>query len=552
MNNIKKIFFILIIINICSFSLISYINASSIKKKLKLKNLGYIVIQKDTKLFLETNSKKIASKALLSGKTKTYYNYSRKRYIIPYSDLENKVKFAAIKKLFPNDYIKKKFWYHKVTYRGENLYRIAFWFTGTGKNYRYFKKSGKKSILKMGEWVTIPVSLLIKAFSSIVSTHRNGDLQGKNLLIFRTDKKGVYAIYSLKKGEALYSAVVMRFTGRVLAQEVNALALKIAIRSGISDVTNIPVNYKIKIPVKYLIPEFLPASDPKHISYLRNRHSSEKYSRKVSVKNLDGVRIIIDPGHGGRDPGAQGYYHIIEDELVYDLSCRIRRILLKNTKANVCFTNYDPITRYKSQNVTRFSFDSREKLLTTPPYRCGDTSISANLRWYLANSCFRHWLKRKHKSEDVVFISIHADALHPSATGTMLYIPAAELCPAHYQKKGAFYKKFKEVKEHPKVTFSKAMRFRSEAFSRNLAKSILFSLRKSHISIHSRKPIREHVYRKNHVWVPAVLKYNSVPAKILIETANLKNKKDCRRMSNPNFRETFAESVVNGIINYFK
>ena len=68
-------------------------------------------------------------------------------------------------------------------------------------------------------------------------------------------------MYRLRKGEALYSAVVVRFTGRLDAADVNDLALKLAQRSGIADVHTIPVGFPVKIPVEFLSDDFLPKDD---------------------------------------------------------------------------------------------------------------------------------------------------------------------------------------------------------------------------------------------------------------------------------------------------
>ncbi|KKP79510.1 MAG: hypothetical protein A2271_01640 [Candidatus Moranbacteria bacterium RIFOXYA12_FULL_35_19] len=44
-----------------------------------------------------------------------------------------------------------------------------------------------------------------------------------------------------------------------------------------------------------------------------------------------GLVVILDPGHGGMDPGAHGIFNdkmVVEDEYVYDVSLRLQRILL--------------------------------------------------------------------------------------------------------------------------------------------------------------------------------------------------------------------------------
>jgi hypothetical protein len=79
------------------------------------------------------------------------------------------------------------------------------------------------------------------------------------VLTYATDERGPYAEYRLRRGEALYSAVVVRFTGQLAAQEVNATAREIAQRSGIADVTSIPVGYPVRVPLDLLLPQYLPA-----------------------------------------------------------------------------------------------------------------------------------------------------------------------------------------------------------------------------------------------------------------------------------------------------
>jgi N-acetylmuramoyl-L-alanine amidase len=51
--------------------------------------------------------------------------------------------------------------------------------------------------------------------------------------------------------------------------------------------------------------------------------------------------------------------------------------------------------------------------------------------------------------------------------------------------------------------------------------------------------------------VPAVLRYNRVPASVLIEACNLNNKSDQRALRDPVYRQQFAEAVVDGLVGYF-
>jgi N-acetylmuramoyl-L-alanine amidase len=52
---------------------------------------------------------------------------------------------------------------------------------------------------------------------------------------------------------------------------------------------------------------------------------------------LSVARVVIDPGHGGHDPGAQGY-HVVEAELVLDVALRLEKLLLKEKGVDVVMT----------------------------------------------------------------------------------------------------------------------------------------------------------------------------------------------------------------------
>ncbi len=49
------------------------------------------------------------------------------------------------------------------------------------------------------------------------------------------------------------------------------------------------------------------------------------------------ARVVIDPGHGGHDPGAQGF-RVTESELVLDVALRLQKLLLKQNNIDVVMT----------------------------------------------------------------------------------------------------------------------------------------------------------------------------------------------------------------------
>src|SRR4029079_10414568 len=115
-----------------------------------------------------------------------------------------------------------------------------------------------------GQVVRVPAALLLPPFAEAVAaaaptTAAPPELEDGSV------ERGADAIYRLKKGEALYAAVVVRFTGRVHAEDVNAKAREVAERSGVEDVHAMPVGFAVKIPVADLAPEFRPPDDPERV-----------------------------------------------------------------------------------------------------------------------------------------------------------------------------------------------------------------------------------------------------------------------------------------------
>ena len=64
--------------------------------------------------------------------------------------------------------------------------------------------------------------------------------------------------------------------------------------------------------------------------------------------------IIIDPGHGGKDPGAVGYRGTKEKDIVLDVSKRLARKIQRNSKTKVILTREEDIF-LRLQDRTKFA-----------------------------------------------------------------------------------------------------------------------------------------------------------------------------------------------------
>jgi N-acetylmuramoyl-L-alanine amidase len=133
----------------------------------------------------------------------------------------------------------------------------------------------------------------------------------------------------------------------------------------------------------------------------------------------------------------------------------------------------------------------------------------------------------------------------------MAYIPAADMRDGVYSKNGAVYTSRKEVQENPSVTFPRNQREESEGLSRELAKQIVAAFQSGGLPVHPFKPVRDKIIRNNSEWVPAVLRYNSIPSKILLEVCNLANDQDRKLIQTRAYRQKVADAVVRGILAYY-
>ena len=69
--------------------------------------------------------------------------------------------------------------------------------------------------------------------------------------------------------------------------------------------------------------------------------------------------------------------------------------------------------------------------------------------------------------------------------------------------------------------------------------------------VHPFNPIRDNVVRNGREWVPAVIRYNVVPTRLLLEVCNLGNEKDRKLMTTKSYRQQVAEAVVEGLRSFF-
>ena len=486
---------------------------------------------------------------------------------IPVEALRGDLRIEAVQRLFPVDRRVADGWEHWVLdpFDGdeESWEWLAELFTGSVGSAAALRESNPElpvGDLVRGPPLLVPEQRLLPAFrdqalpatptptpppAALPSPATGPPAPLDAVLTYATDARGPYAEYRLRRGEALYSAVVVRFTGQLDAPEVNATALEIAQRSGIADVTSIPVGYPVRIPLDLLLPQYLPADHPRRVAYEQGQRELDGFLEVVRAVDLSGVHVIVDAGHGGVDPGSvvDGLW---EATYVYDIACRIKADFERHTRATVWVTRMDADLKLGVPDRDRLVQDRNQYLLTRPQYMLQDAALGVHLRWYLSNDIILNRLGDQVPRSRTVFLSVHADSLHPSVRGAMAYVPARELRPNSYSVGRADIQRYAEFRNHPTIRLGADFKGRVEASSRHLASNLVASLGRNGIALHDEAPVRDRVLRGRRTWVPAVIRYSAAQHAVLLECCNMANADDRRLLVERSWRERFALAVVEG------
>ncbi len=230
-----------------------------------------------------------------------------------------------------------------------------------------------------------------------------------------------------------------------------------------------------------------------------------KHKKSIGIK-----RIVIDAGHGGKDPGAIGPGRLREKDVVLDIAKRLGKILREDKGLEVIYT--------------------RDK----------DLFVPLNERTEIANS----------KGADL-FISIHVNASRRrSARGIETYFlnwtNNKEASRVAARENSISYSKMQKVQGELQMILLDLARNNKSDQSMKLASSIQSAMVSSLKKNYSR--IEDHKVK----WALFYVLIGAQMPSVLVETSFISNHEEEKRLSTSKYRGRIAEAIARGIADYIR
>ena len=151
-----------------------------------------------------------------------------------------------------------------------------------------------------------------------------------------------------------------------------------------------------KLGSKVISHEWFESLDPNEIVITLRTPLGKIEERIESVKERWRLEtIVLDAGHGGKDPGSQGKYGTNEKDVVLDITKRVGRLLEKNTGIKVIYTRDEDVFVPLIER-TKMANDANGKLFV---------SIHANANNNRTVQGFETYLLKPGKSDDAIEVA---------------------------------------------------------------------------------------------------------------------------------------------------
>lgn len=223
------------------------------------------------------------------------------------------------------------------------------------------------------------------------------------------------------------------------------------------------------------------------------------------------ILVVIDPGHGGKDPGAFGYYKTREKDVVLQIAKRLKRKI--------------------------DSYPGMQAILT----RDGDYFIDLRQRLNIS--------RRYHPD---IFVAIHADAFtHPRSHGASVFA---------LSQRGATSEAARWLAAKENYSELGGVNLKELDDRNGMVRSVLIDLSQTatiQASIKMGQQVLRELGQVTTLHNPRVeqagflvLKSPDIPS-ILVETGFISNPQEERRLVSAVYQEQLSQSIFNGIRQYF-
>ena len=353
---------------------------------------------------------------------------------------------------------------------------------------------------------------------SILKDVRINQSENETRLVLDLSEKVKYKLFTLNRPDRIVIDLYQADLGKGLKTNFNKAGLINGIRIARNNSRRIRMVIETSEILFYRLSAIPKNPNPNHRLVIDLKKAFEG-SKKVAASSVNRKKFIvaIDPGHGGKDPGAQGS-QVMEKELVLKISKKLKKLI--------------------DREKTMSAFLIREN----DSFPCPDNRSNCRQQESLSER-----ITRAKEGKADLLISIHADAFSDrSVRGATLYA----LSDSRKIRRGSEYKVMYRPKTKNNVKLKSTSSRKSlsrvtgddidaQDQSIEIGKHILKEMKKD-VRIRKKTP-REAEF--------AVLKSTSV-ASVLIETSYLSNKDDEKFLINPRNQDKIVEAIVRGLKSY--
>jgi len=338
-------------------------------------------------------------------------------------------------------------------------------------------------------------------------SHKNG----YSRLVFDLNAPVSHKLFSLHNPERVVIDLKnTRLMNMTALEDLHNKQLQ-GIRTGVHNINDLRVVLDLSSNAKPRSFLLKPSGENGHRLVIDLHQASEK--TRVAAhkpKKLRNVMVAIDPGHGGKDPGASGRLGTKEKDVTLQIARKLQKII------------------------------SKQPGMSAELIRSSDRFMH-----------LRERIKRAHQLKADLMISVHADAFPDKrARGASVYAlsvggATSESARLLAEKENKVEKLFGNVSLDDKDEVVKQV-----LLDLSLTGTIQSSLDIGAEVLHELKKVgRVHKKRVQQAGF-AVLKAPNIPA-ILLETAFISNPKEERKLRSPAHQAKMAKAILRGVGDYF-